>query len=641
MGERRQRRTGSVAAPLVAFVLALPVTALPAPAAVAETPTRAVAAPDRPKSAVAAWAAEGADRFMRWAARAGAPKELFDGLQKLDPVEDHFITNLAWPDLTGDGFDDVLAVDFNFGAAGLGLEGTSTTLTAFGGRTGKILWAEEFEREMSFPVAVRLGAKARTGVLIVTLDWANDTTRFVALDHRGRRAYRHEFTASSTFDRGQLTGREDVVSFGVLNALPGRASDVLIGIASVREVPPVHPGAPTIAGYTKTVVIDGKSGGLVSHADPELGVGRVPVPLAGPDLDADGLEDQVVTYVLPDLPADEETGLPGLPSASGQYVRGRRGSDGAKLWTSEALDLADDWESPPLLVQTDLGRVTRDRSHEVVLHYDPFGFVGTSFRWFSPHPDPKGTWVIDGKNGTVLWWRDVTSPLVSRDVDGDGRRDVVATVDVNTRKRSGTRLLALSSLDGKDVYARFFPQRRGKDERVESFLWRAGDLQPDGVGDYLLQQSLRRDSPNSTRWRMMPPRFVSGRTGAQLGRRSWHTFPMWASLDGRGDDLFAYAHGPPNVARIADGRTRELLLVTALDIPMTLPTDHDLLSVDAGHLDGDGCADLVGTLVSSKDTFVVALDGGSGKLTWSKRQLGLDVGGPIVQTRRHDANSAC
>ena len=132
---------------------------------------------------------------------------------------------------------------------------------------------------------------------------------------------------------------------------------------------------------------------------------------------------------------------------------------------------------------------------------------------------------------------------------------------------------------------------------------------------------------------------ISGATGARLGVLR-DLSPMGASIDGRGDDLYRWS-GSPAGMEVLDGRTRTMRLGIDFDIPLTLPTDFDYLIPIAARLDGDRCADFVGTLTNSRSTFAVAIDGGSGRLLWVKRQQGVDLGGPVRQTRRSDRNHAC
>lgn len=596
------------------------------------------AAPTPPPDALAEWAERADDRFFYWAQQA-AP-DLTHALQHLDHGG-RFIFNLAWGDLTGDGLDDVMVTDVDFGPGGLGLTGVSTKLGALDGRDGSSLWTREFESDVVFPIEVTLGKKPRAGALVVSYDYEDDTTTFLGLDHRGRRAYRHSFRASSTVDGGEITGREDIASFDVQNSLPGRATDVVVGIADVRRTPEVDPSVPAVAGVTRTVAIDGRSGDLVEHAEGEIGVGRVPVPLAGPDLDGDGLDDHVMAYVLPGIESDEESGLPASPSTDleREFLRGRRGVDGRRLWTSPPMEIDDGWDAPPLFVDASLGDQTRDGHEEPLLNYSRTAYVSPDYRLFFPPTDAKGAWSLSGRNGRVLWHRPVVSGVTLDDLDRDKRRDVLLVDDVSHDKRFGTRLTAASGLDARRVYSRFFPvRRRSDDQTVDSDLWRAGDLQPDGVDDFVLDQGLRRDFDNGTEWYWVRDTLLSGATGTRI-RRLASLFPLRASVDGHGDDLVRW--NSPSGMTVVDGRTRRELLTVELDIPLTLPTDVDYLVPMAARVDRDRCADFFGTLANSGSTFAVAVDGGSGRLLWAKRQQGVDVGGPVTQTKRIDRNRAC
>lgn len=617
-------------------------TALAIVAAVAASPIHqsVAAAPRAPANLVGEWADDAGERFLYWAQRAGLHKGLIDALQG-SLLRDGFIVNLPWRDMTGDHRDDVLALEFDFGPGGLGLTDTTTRFEALDGRSGKTLWRREFESNFVLPVEIALGPKARNGVLALLHDFETDTITFLAIDRTGRDFYEQSFTAKNQLGAGVVTGREGVLSFDLQDSLRGRATEVLIGIADVRQSYVTDPALPSVVGRTRTVLIDGKTGELVAHPDEEIGVGRVPTPLAAPDLDGDGLDDHVVTYVLPDVERDEEAGLPVVPDHEAEYVRGRRGTDGAKLWTSDPLELGEGWDGPAIKADLGLGDQTRDGRDEILLSYDGLGALRPDMQFVYPRPELRGAWSLSGKDGSLLWHRPVTAAVVVENLDRDKRPDVVLVEDVSRAKRSGTKLTGASGLDSRPVYSRFFPVRRDDDQRVESHLWGAGDLQPDRVRDLVLLQWLRRDfEGGGGEWWLAKESLISGRTGVRLGT-TWDLSPLVASVDGRGDDLFHWGSVPPSGFAVVDGHTRAVRLRVSLDIPLTLPTDSDFLMPFPARIDRDRCVDFVGTLQNSRSTFAVAIDGGSGRLLWAKRQQGLDVGGPVTQPRRLDRNRAC
>ncbi|HEV2756887.1 MAG TPA: hypothetical protein VG318_14060 [Actinomycetota bacterium] len=585
------------------------------------------------------WTADEA-RLLYWAERAGLSEDVADRLQGLVAGPDEFVVNLPWGDLTGDGLADVLALGYEDGPGGLGGAEGRTHVTALSGLSGRTLWSRSFDEGFAFPIDLTLGRRGRSGVLMVSFRYPAPTVAFIGIDSRGRDVYRHEFAPTNSADAGVVSGREEVVSFDLLDALPGRATELLIGVADVRQVPQAHESLPDLVARTRSLLVDGRNGNLDVHQYTEVGVGRVPIPLAAPDLDGDGFDDQVVTYVVPDLEYDEETGLPIVPDATMEHVRGRRGSDGVKLWTSPPLDIASEWESPNLVV-TRLGDYKRDGSEELLLSLDPYGYRSSSIRWTGGPPDPHGLWLLSGKDGNLHWYARGHSPTLLGDLDVDGRGDLVTAVDVSGRRKSGTWLVARSGLDGASLYRRFFRLNAKGVEVVESFLGGVGDLHPDGAQEVILQQALRREFDGGMEWALFHPRLVSGRTGTKIPR-SGHVYPIHASIDGRGDDLETFPGGDSLAeAHFVDGSTRRLRLSVGFDIPLTLPTDMDYLLAIAAPLNRDACADFVGTLSNETSTFAVMIDGGSGRVLWSRRQLGLELGGPIVQTLRVDRNRAC
>lgn len=593
-----------------------------------------VAAPTEHPDALTEWAEGAPDRFLYWAQQTASP-ELVEALQLVDPGG-RFILNLPWDDMTGDGLDDVMAIDLDFGPDGMGFTGISSKLTVLDGRSGDVLWAREFEDQPAFPAEARLGPKARNGVVVLTIDPETYATVFIGLDHRGRELYKYSFASDGT--SGGTA--EEVVSFALQNSLEGRATEVLVGLSSVTRTIPVDPAVPSLVARTRTAVIDGKTGTLVEHPDLEIGVGRVPIPLTAPDLDGDGLQDHVVTYVLPDVEYDEESGLPLVPELEEELVRGRRGVDGTRLWTSAPLDLADDWDDPPISAELALGDQTRDGHDEVLLVLGQHGYINSDFEYVYPSSHRRGVWSLNGRNGDVVWHRPVSSAVVVEDLDGDRRRDVLLVDPVDGDKRSGTRITGASGLDARRIYSRFFRVDRDDDQRVYADLWSAGDLQPDGVSDFILDQTLRRDFANGVELALIRNVLFSGADGRRLQGLGMG-WPLGASVDGRGDDLYRWRGTSPNEVAVADGTSGRTLVEAALDIPLTLPTDVDYLIPIPARLDRDRCADFVGTFENSRSTFAVAIDGGTGRLLWAKRQQGPDLGGPVTQTRRVDTNRAC
>jgi hypothetical protein len=266
--------------------------------------------------------------------------------------------------------------------------------------------------------------------------------------------------------------------------------------------------------------------------------------------------------------------------------------------------------------------------------------VNADYEYVYPSPDQGGVWSLSGRNGEVLWHRPAAYAQVVEDVDGDKRNDVVLVDAVGGDKRSGSKLTAVSGLDARRVYSRFFGVPRDEGETVEASLWGAGDLQPDRVSDLILNQSVHKETSGGAEIHWVRETLLSGASGRRLPKLDG-SGPVYASVDGRGDDLHRWRDSSPSGITVVDGRTRRTLLDVALDIPLTLPLDVDYLRPLAASLDRDRCADLVGTLENSRSTFAVAIDGGSGRLLWARRLEGIDLGGPVTQTTRVDRNRAC
>lgn len=585
-------------------------------------------------------------RQLAMASDAGAPDWLTSALGDPKVKLFHDTFSGPWPDLSGDRVDDVMSVDYAVQtSADHVVINESMELAVFNGKNGRKLWSKTYKLGQGWgtPLSARVGSTGRNGVVVLLAE--EEKLSFVGLDSSGSQVYSQEFEMARRFP-DPVAPYTDVASYGLLDALPGPATDVMVGVADVSEFP-TPPGVPGVAAVMTTKVIDGSSGELVTHLEPEIGLGRVPKPMPAPDLDADGLDDVVIAYVLPDVSLDPETGLPEVPNVESEYLRARRGQDGSKIWTSDPLELGEPTESyfdqPYLKIEDALGDVTSDERPDVLLerYPTPFGeFVLSS-------PDKPARFLfVSGANGSYIWDKEADDSALVGDLDSDGDRELLFANEYKAKKIRGTRLMAYEGT-GHVLYERRIPAEADpwgdrEWEGVSSDLSLTGDVDVDGTGDVFLYQTLWVSDKNSTMGMTLRPLIVSSLEGRTLGPRLEQDRPLRSSVDGRGTDLMRFPYrGPPSAVRVMDGLTRRMVIRTDLDIPMTLPTEDDWLSsLIAFHADRDPCADLVALVQNDKNSFLAVIDGASGRIKWSHRLVGPDLG-DLEQSPPVDANRRC
>jgi hypothetical protein len=163
----------------------------------------------------------------------------------------------------------------------------------------------------------------------------------------------------------------------------------------------------------------------------------------------------------------------------------------------------------------------------------------------------------------------------------------------------------------------------------------SSDVGPDGVDDMLVNMAIGQSVIEAD----SGARILDGRTG----RLAWETdaalFAPAVAIDGRGDDFTSLeVAGNTMTLEAVDGRGRKLWGGLLTGPRRVLPRQTDHLSFGL-RLDRDRCADVLAEVFLDEDTFYALIDGGSGRVLWS-RWSGRPSEHPSFSANR-DLNRAC
>jgi hypothetical protein len=552
----------------------------------------------------------------------GVPKEALTVIERAQRVQTgRWLLAEPAGDLDGDGTEDVFESDvrYRFTVGGGGADDEVVSIvTARDGATGKKIWRKKFDTDV-WPVPWRVGAKGRPGALLIgnvssLLDPAGGTA--LSFDARsgpkGKRLWNYSFTSTSTGTPVTWVSADQLVSLGRFDAVPGKAQELMLGVSTIAGT------LLTSSAATRTVVIDGRDGTDLTHPILDVGVGWIPLPAAVGDLDRDGFDD-VVTTNNPGIDPGGEQETPVV----GPMVYARKGSDGSAIW----------YESVPMTEYAyawDMSDVAGSRTPEVGLETYLNG------KWHA--------YLLEGDFGTPWWdgpadWMD--SP---GDIDRDGRRDVVVTRWFTSFAAGRMRFVQRAMRgSGAEIWTREtvwdhddLPCPRGACARSAGF-WAdtSSDVDPDGVRDMVMglyvSQNVALDDSTS--------RVLDGRTGRLVYESDAELSATGVAMDRRGHDLTSLeVAGNAMTLRGVDGRGK-VLWGGPLEGPRrVLPrsTGHFSMGLD---LPGDRCGDVLVDVFDDGDTFYAVIDGGSGRILWS-RWSGAKAEHPSF-ARNTDLNPAC
>lgn len=587
-------------------------------------------------------------RLLEKARTLGAPDELVD--RYLDSIEEvsvlpiDYRVDIPWPDVTNNGLQDVM--EFH-----LVMESTTRSgrleITMRDGLTARPLWgwSGDFVDGSLMPVPAKVGRKGRNGILM--LKWEGREVTFLGLSNKGRTVYDYSVGPLSDALDGYVLKNESLVSFDLFDGLKGRATDILLGLGEGAQLEPTGAGIGARAfANVRARVIDGRDGTLVDHEAIEPVLDDIPRLHAAPDADGDGLDDYVAFPAVPDL-VPEGQGPP-VPDLEADYMRARKGTDGASIWQSHPIPVrsasplvvAEDPPQQDVSIRSRFGDLSGSKRKDIVVQVYEYDFFQEDQSDLE-----SDLYLIDGETGWIRWQKPGWAPLPIGDPDKDGKRDILTANPIAPQGRVGLKLVALSGKDGKVLYKRKHVLKEKPPPNVFRFAWvdPSGDLEPDGVPELSILLAWHdMDSNRSAR----RDYYLTAKTGKRLGigkRYGW----IFGAVDGHGDDLMKIAIDDDRWTgwKIYAGiGLREIMEVDISDERYPLG-ESSFFSAWPARFNRDGCVDFLVSLWISPGpqprgaTFSAALDGGSGRVLWTRRWGGLPLDPPAVRAR--DKNDTC
>lgn len=538
-----------------------------------------------------------------------------------------YVYTLVTHDMSGDRRPDLLAVRHIYG-----LPGTTdirSQLIALEGATGDRLWTRTYQGATSFPTQARVGPSGKTGFIVTHISGSElmtnelvDTVR--ALNDRGRELWSREFHSTIVGHwPTQYVATNYVVGIDTFDGLPGSATDVLVGSGSVVALT-----FGSESGVIDAYVIDGATGELTRHAVPEVGFAGVPWLKAFGDFDRDGLDDYVFTSTRPAVePADGDT--PPQISPAGGVVTGRRGIDGEIFWSTVGFDFFEQ-----NIFFTDRGNVTGDQTDDA--------FVETNPSQGAPEGARERTYLIDGRDGLLVWKRPGQWPFSPGDIDRDGKADQLLLSRWSADGYHATTVWALT-IEGKKIWKRTYITKTPH-ARCCTWLWHfggswgVGDVDGDGLTDAYLDHY--KGAFGSAEQEVF---IVNPRHGALLALGDQSLVPLIRSINSDATaDLALISGGIAGrmSVRVLEGETRNNLLTTELvfDPPADLKSLY--IQVQTARLDSDECPEILLTVDTPSNRWEVVLDGGTGEIEWAVPFVRNDEVPPRV-VGRSDRNTHC
>jgi hypothetical protein len=537
-------------------------------------------------------------------------------------------------DWSGDGRPDDLSLHYMFVLDPDGVR-TTTTLRAIEGDSGKLLWSRRLVRDNDtyvVPLDQKVGPRGTNGLLLVEMagvafgSTGIDYT-FRALTGTGKKLWTYEHSSTMVGDWPvTFAGADYVTGMGGFDALPGRATDMLLGSGTVVSPPDWR----LRSGVIEAAVIDGSDGTLVTHPVPEVGVGFVPQAMAMRDFDADGRDDYVFVNRRESVGPGED-GAP-LPLTVGDgLVTARKGTDGAPLWNAGGLDFTD-----RNVQLSDIGHVVGSKSGDV--------FVETQYQGIGEkNADQYLTYLLDGDAGRVVWRRRGQWPYSPGDVDGDGSKDVLLQHFYGVDGYVATHVRAYTD-QGRLLWQREYRTEHPLQTCCSWLIhfdggWGVGDFDGDRLSDGYIEHSAgpfgpRRDVDTVEHF------VIDASSGAVLASGGRELYPLGSSADGGTADYadIRWDAGGLTV-EVHDGATAEVLTASEVEFDLPIDPKNLYLEPEAARLTADRCGDVLLLVEAATGTYELALDGADGSLLW-----GHSIGrrnGVVRLAGSTDSNEAC
>ncbi len=554
------------------------------------------------------------------------------------------------PDLAGSSSRDVIETDLRYsyevdgGQQPLGFAEADidTRITVRTGTNGKKLWTKRYDRD-AWPISMRVGPDGRAGIVVISGIWnfygttEEHNLRFDAFDgRRGKHLWTRNYTSVTSYELLTYVAKDAPLVIAPFDGLEGRATDLLIALATVVSAPT---GGQTMA--TRVVVIDGATGQEHAHPQVDVGIEWWPIPLPTNDLDEDGLDDYATTNNIGFDPGGSQE-----PPSAGGTVYARKGTNGSSIWTTSGIEMAlfgFTNKLPDVVASStpDVGLTTYVQRRAVPVV--PISLPLLDGWYYKPR-----IYLFEGAFGAEAWhkaWEWIYSP---GDIATNGKNDLMLG-KYRAQFRKGKTTLHLLAIDGE---GNRLWQRRSvwKFETMECprglcfggygwWLDVSPDFEPDRVRDILFGQIVQQNAAFEDKI----TRVYSGRTG----RLRWQDEDQdllqsaGVAIDGRGTDLVGYEYRKSkNKLRVTarDG-SNEILWSGLLGGPDKLLPRNSWFYAMGFELPGDRCGDLVLTGFEERDSFYAVFDGGSGRIMWW-RWTGPRSDHPTF-TQRKDQNRVC
>jgi hypothetical protein len=510
----------------------------------------------------------------------------------------------ALGDLDGDKVGDLLHYDARFQFS-RGTPKGDVTLAVNSGRTGARRWRKTLKGlAIAYPFEVKVGS-GKAGLLLLRPydadgDLDEDAFRVVGLGGaRGETVY--DRTVS---DRD---GLGDVQWGGLLNAVPGGGTEVLVGrLKSQAVLVKDWLRAETSTPY----VLDGKDGKLTAVGTGTPAVSSLTGFLAVGDLNSDGRDDFVGVRRL-----EGETGT----------ITAFSSTDGTPLWTSPPVTIGYG------LRVAGLADMAGDKRRDLLIEtwISPYGLLEIKDVTDGvPVVDQQATvhaYLFDAL-GLLQWDRDdgPATYLPIGDVDKDGKADVLSAAIISDL-RVGLRFTAVTAAN-KVLYSREVTVQAARGEHIAvAEVAPQGDIDGDRVTDvaYTIYTASRYGLEFDVG-------FFLGRNAVvrELGT------PLGGTVDGRGDDFVTGGYDPRGV------------VVTVRDGVLGRPYWTAGVSVAGGASWGVGairgargkCAGVVLIGRNERGMWLTALDGGTGRARWTRAVEGR---APRVTVRASGTPARC
>lgn len=612
------RRLLAVLALAATLPVVPPTSAAPRPAVVRHVPGRVTLDATPP-----------AERLHRAYEAAARTKESRAILRAIEPAlsgaaagtDLRIATAVAVPDLDIDGAGDVLLYDTTIRTEEYHTYG-STTLELVSGRDGRRVWRRTWADLPAPLLYVAKVADRKAGLVLVHPFSAPDGWgwRFVGVEGRGRVAY--DRTVRENDERGG-----DVQFGGLFDALSGGGTDILIARVErpVELTTSVGGLTPPLVDFTQAYVIDGRDGALRAVSEREPGIGHYPAFVAVGDLDGDSRDD----YALFRRGIHEWSGTVAVRSV----VENKR------LWTNDAVPLGRSiYVSAP-------GNYVADKRGDLMyltwmsgaplLELPP---VTDEMPLF--HGGLAGTHAVflDGRDGSLdrrLGDGTYTSYLPFADVDRDGLVDLVTMAWTANSREGGIELSLLTKAGDSVRWRRSITVPADVPGAATGGAWveSAGDVDGDRYGDFYYE--IYYGSTSLTRRRASG--YVFLRTGATIVTRD---LPLYGSLDGRGTDRWGWTESKDTLTvSLREGRTGATWW-RASATSRELVFGITALAAQRGRCDGVLLVGVARTKADAGKVWAAALDGGTGRVRWSRGLSGSParpairpLGGPAAPCR--------